>query len=240
MSALFILFVALVALLAGAAVLRFSPAAVRVKTLTGLAAWVTYAATLGYLGPRLLPTGALSLPLLLALPAVGLVVFCARSRLGSQLAHAIPAYTLIGLESFRIIVELFLHQLWLAGLVPRMLTYEGANFDVLIGLTAPAVAWLLARKQLAPRGAIAWNLIGIAMLANVVVRSVLTTPGPTHLVDTEIANRAVTLFPYTFIPGLLAPLAILLHVLAIRGLRPTQSSQVINSKPPTILVAVKE
>ncbi len=232
MRAMFIAFVLLLAVVVAAVVVRLSPIGVRTRTLTGLTAWLSYATVVGSLGPRLLPAGVPPLPMLLSLPAVGLAMFCARSRFGGRLAGAIPAYVLMGLESFRIVVEFLLHELFLIGLVPRMLTYEGANFDVLIGLSAPFVAWLLATKRLAPRGAIAWNLVGIAMVANVVVRSILTTPGPTRLIDTEIANQAVTLFPYTFIPGFLAPLAVLLHVLAIRGLRSTQNHLVTNGQPP--------
>jgi hypothetical protein len=78
------------------------------------------------------------------------------------------------------------------------------------------------------------------MVANVAVRSILTTPGPTHLIDTEIANRAVSLFPYTFIPGFLAPLAVLLHVLAIRGLRSTKSQSVVNRQPSIPLAPLEE
>jgi hypothetical protein len=240
MSEVFIAFVVLIAVLVAAVVVRFSPIGVRTIALTGLTAWVGYATVLGYFGPRFLPTGVPPLPMLLALPAVGLVMFFTRSRFGERLADAIPAYVLMGLQSFRIVVEFFLHELSANGLVPKMLTYEGANFDVLIGLSAPVVAWLQATKRLAPRGAIAWNLIGIAMVANVVVRSILTTPGPTHLIDSEIANQAVTLFPYTFIPGFLAPLAVLLHVLAIRGLRSTQSHVVINRQPPVGVAAFEE
>jgi hypothetical protein len=240
MSEIFIIFVFLLVVLVAAVIVRFSPIGVRAGALSGLTAWVGYATVLGSLGPRLLAAGAPPLPMLLALPAVGLVMFCTRSRFGERLAGAIPAYVLMGLQAFRIVVELTLHELSAIGLVPRMLTYEGANFDVVIGLSAPLAAWLLATKRLAPRGAIAWNLIGIVMVANVVVRSILTTPGPTHLIDTEIANQAVTLFPYTFIPGLLAPLAVVLHVLAIRGLRSTKSQFIINRQPPIGSVASQE
>jgi hypothetical protein len=102
------------------------------------------------------------------------------------------------------------------------------------------IDFLGATKRLAPRSAIAWNVLGIIMVANVVVRSVLTTPGPTYLINTETANQAVTRFPYTFIPGFLAPLAVLLHVLAIRGLRASQSHLIINRQLPEARAALKE
>jgi hypothetical protein len=50
-----------------------------------------------------------------------------------------------------------------------------------------------------------------------VVRAILTTPALQALV-TEVPNRALGMFPFTFIPGLMVPLTLTLHVLAIRAL----------------------
>jgi hypothetical protein len=50
-----------------------------------------------------------------------------------------------------------------------------------------------------------------------VVRAILTTPALQALV-TEVPNRALGMFPFTFIPSLMVPLALTLHVLAIRAL----------------------
>jgi hypothetical protein len=38
------------------------------------------------------------------------------------------------------------------------------------------------------------------------------------LMSTEVPNVAMGIFPYTFIPGFFAPLAVTLHVLAIRAI----------------------
>jgi len=46
---------------------------------------------------------------------------------------------------------LFLHQLYGEGIVPRMLTYEGANVDIIIGLTAPLAAWASTRGKIGLR-----------------------------------------------------------------------------------------
>jgi hypothetical protein len=180
--------------------------------------WVGYATALGYWDATRLGAGTPPLPIFFIVPAVGLVAFMARSAFGGRLAGGLPAAVFISLESFRIIVELFLHQLWIDGLVPRMLTFEGANFDIVIGASAPFIAWLVSSRRISRPLAIGWNVVGIVMLLNVIVRSVLTTPGPTHVITGELANRAITMFPYTFIPAFLAPLAMLLHVLSIRSL----------------------
>jgi len=77
-------------------------------------------------------------------------------------------------------------------------------------------------RRSAPRAAdapLTWNWLGLLALANVVVRSALTAPGPLHLLHTTLPNRAIGTFPYTYIPGLCVPLAVSLHVLSIRFLR---------------------
>ncbi|MCZ7383497.1 MAG: hypothetical protein O8C63_01975 [Candidatus Methanoperedens sp.] len=61
--------------------------------------------------------------------------------------------------------------------------------------------------------------MGIALLANVAFRGALTSPGPLKLLATEVPNLAIGTFPFTFIPGLMVPLALVLHLLAIRALR---------------------
>lgn len=130
---------------------------------------------------------------------------------------SIPVALLMGAESLRIIVELFLELLWQAGQLPRMLTFHGANFDILIGLSAPVFALLYARRAIDARAALIWNVLGILSLANVVVRNVLMSPA-IHVIATGVPNAAIGSFPYSFIPTLIVPLALLIHVLAIRSL----------------------
>jgi hypothetical protein len=52
----------------------------------------------------------------------------------------------------------------------------------------------------------------------VVVRAVLTTPGPFNLIHAEVPNRMMGTFPFLFIPGFFVPLAVVLHLLALRAL----------------------
>jgi hypothetical protein len=124
----------------------------------------------------------------------------------------------MGTQSFRIGVELFLHQLWIGGLVPKMLTFEGANVDIFIGATAPIAAWLSTRGQSGMKVALGWNALSLLALTNVVTRAVLTTPGPLNLIHTEIPNLMMGTFPFLFIPAFFVPLAVALHVLAIRAI----------------------
>jgi hypothetical protein len=214
---LFLLFTGLVATGIAAAIVRYLDDRRRKIALLVLAAWVLYTGWLGFSG--MLASSTLAPPriVLILIPVVLGVVFLARSVAGRDLALSIPVSLLIGAQVFRVIVELFIHQLWNVGLLPKMLTYEGSNFDILAGLSAPVIAWLVANGRLSSRLALAWNVFGLMLLANIVVRAILTTPALQALV-TEVPNRALGMFPFTFIPGLMVPLALVLHVLVIRAL----------------------
>jgi hypothetical protein len=189
--------------------------------LAGLATWLTYAGLLGYFGvvrnATMRPPGMtfLLVPILLFL--LLFLVFVFRST-GARVALAFPLWIILGAESFRIGVELFLHRLWIDGLVPKMLTFEGANVDIYIGASAALIAWLSTKGRLGMRLALVWNVLGLLALANVVIRAVLTAPGPFNLIHTEVPNRMFGTFPFLFIPAFFVPLAVVLHLLAIRAL----------------------
>ena len=65
--------------------------------------------------------------------------------------------------------------------------------------------------------ALAWNVLGLLAVTDVVIRAVLTSPGPFNLIHVEVSNRMFGTFPFMFIPGFFVPLAVTLHVLAIRA-----------------------
>ncbi|SHG78133.1 hypothetical protein [Bradyrhizobium erythrophlei] len=184
--------------------------------IAGLAIWLAYVGLLSALGyvrdPSLRPPGIVWLvgPFLL------FVVFVVRSNMGAWVAAAIPLWLILGFESFRIGVELLIHRLREDGLVPKLLTYAGGNVDMFVGLSAPIIAWIATRERPGLRLAMGWNVLGLLSLANVATSSMLT--GPLKLISTQVPNVAMGFFPYSFIPGFLAPLAVTLHVLAIRAI----------------------
>lgn len=231
-AALFLGFLAVVTaavlMLAGRYLPRGTAAAMRI----GLPAWLLYVGLLGYLG--VVRNAALPPPgvaFILVPAAVFIVLFVARSATGGRIALAVPLWVLLGLQGYRAGVELVLHQLWLDGLAPKMLTFEGANVDILIGVSAPVVAWLSTRRRPGLRLALAWNVLGLLALANVATRSALTAPGPLNLIHAEVPNLALGTFPFMFIPGFFAPLAVVLHVLAIRSLRSRLSAAELVPSP---------
>lgn len=219
--ALFLAFVAVMGAAVAGLSVRYLNARTSLAVTVGLFAWLAYVGLLGHSGvigdPARRPPGIVYLfvPVVLGLAAL---VARVRSAALTRLATAVPPAVTLGGQAFRVVVELFLHRLWTDGLIPRMLTYAGANVDLYIGASAPLAAWVATRGRTGARLALAWNAAGLLALANVVVRAVLTAPGPLNLIRAEVPNRLIATYPYTFIPGFFVPLAAVLHVLAIRAL----------------------
>jgi hypothetical protein len=186
-------------------------------TIAFLVGWLAFAATLGATGVvgryELVPPGMV----LLVGPVVMTLLLLTLTTPGAVLAGSIPLSLLLGFQVFRLGVELSLHRLWSMGLAPRMMILEGGNIEILIAATAPVAAWLSTRGNVGRRVAWWWNLVGILSLANIVVRAVLTAPGSLHLIHAEVPDVAIITFPFTFIPGFMAPLALTLHLLAFRA-----------------------
>jgi len=221
-ATLFLGFVAIMAVIVVALVAHYLNGRTALGVLAALSAWFIYAGLLGYSGVIRNTTVRSPGIVFLVVPVVVFLflflVMMAGSTAGARLALTFPLWIILGVQSFRIVVELFLHQLWIDGLVPKMLTFDGANVDIYIGASAALIAWLSTKGWWGMRVALAWNVLGLLALANVVIRAVLTAPGPLNLIHAEVPNRMMGTFPFLFIPGFFVPLAIVLHLLAIRAL----------------------
>ena len=225
LSPLFLGYVAVVAALVVGALLRYLPFWRAMTGLAIIAVWLGYAGVMGYSGilgdPTRTPPGIF----LMLTPIIAFVVIVlGRSPVGRYLATALPLALFFTLQTFRVGVELTLSSLHDAGLTTRLLTLSGGNVEILIGLSAPIVALISTRGTGGRRVALVWNVVGLLSLLNVATRAVLTAPGPLNLIHADFPNIAMGMFPFSFIPGFMAPLAMMLHVLAFRALRAANSS----------------
>jgi hypothetical protein len=152
------------------------------------------------------------------LPSAASVAFVC-SRAGTALLARTSAAWLVGLQSFRIVVEIVLWALAVQHRLSPLLTFEGRNADILVGLTALPVAWLCFIRRACPRGvAVVWNVVGIAILANIVAHALLSAPTPFQALRTEPPTTIIATLPYIWLPGFLVPLALSLHVASLRTL----------------------
>ncbi len=157
-------------------------------------------------------------PLFLVLPAfVFTGIFFLNSR-NKQLIAAVPAQWPVYFQSFRIVVELLLLGLAMKGLIPKEASFEGYNFDVAIGLTAPLVGWLAFSKKVIGKGVLRiWNIAGFCTLGIVVFIFISHAYFP-HVWHKQesIISQGFGLFPYTYLAGFLMPAAVFMHVLSLR------------------------
>lgn len=151
-------------------------------------------------------------------------VAIALSALGRRLALETPLAWLIGFQVFRVGVELCLALLYHAGVIPVQMSFEGRNWDILVGLTALPVAWLASRGQLPRAWLLAWNICGLGLLLNIVVISVLSTPSLFRAFPQEPANTFIATAPYVWLPALLVPAALGGHLLVFRYLLATSNT----------------
>jgi hypothetical protein len=106
--------------------------------------------------------------------------------------------------------------LFLQNLLPIQGTFEGRNFDILVGLTAPLLVFLINRYSLSKNWIIIWNIGGLILLFNIVGVALLSLPTPFRKFMNEPSTTIVATFPYILLPGLLVPLAYGLHFLSLR------------------------
>lgn len=183
---------------------------------TGLALWLGLTAALARAGVLSVWTARPPRVVLLPLTALAAIVFLSRGATFRSLIGSLPPSWPVALQSFRMGVELLLWGLFIQGRVPVQMTFEGRNFDGLVGLSAPVVALLVARDRLGPRGLLVWHFLGLGMLANVFGTAATSLPGPLHLDWPGPPLTAVASFPVVWIPAFFVPLAVFSHIVSIR------------------------
>ena len=119
----------------------------------------------------------------------------------------------------RIPVEIVLLILFLYSVIPETMTFEGRNFDILSGLTAPLVYWLGYKRNILSKNIlILWNVVCLGLVLNVVIHGILSAPFPFQQLSFDQPNIGILYFPFTLLPGLLVPLVIFSHLLCLRSL----------------------
>ena len=163
------------------------------------------------------------------LPAPGVVLVgqltlgtavLAFSPFGSRWAGGIPLAGLVGYQAFRVPLELVLHQFYAEGVIPVQMTYAGRNFDIVTGLLAAALGLWLRAGHHSARLVAAWNILGLALLANIVTVAILSTPVPFRYFMNDPANLLPSTFPYVWLPTFLVQAALFGHLLVFRALAP--------------------
>lgn len=156
---------------------------------------------------------------LLVFPLLAFLVSLFFTRKGRAFIDSLDLKTLTLLHTIRILVEVVLFWLFIHKTIPEAMTFEGRNFDILSGLTAPLVYYFgFVKGQLSRTVIIIWNAACIVLLLNVVSSAVLSLPDRYQHFGFEQPNIAVGYFPFVLLPAILVPLVLFANAVAIRQL----------------------
>jgi len=174
--------------------------------LTGLLAVKGFFANFNALPPR---------PALLILGPLPFVLAVAFSKKFTAILKATPPQWLIGMQAFRIVVELLLLRAYTIGLLPKQMTFEGGNFDILSGILAIPIAIMVSKKY-NPVLVRVFNVVGVLLLLNILVIAILSMPTSLRVFVNEPSAALVGEFPFIYLPGVLVVMAYSLHIFSLR------------------------
>lgn len=135
--------------------------------------------------------------------------------------HNVPLQNLIYIQTFRVAVELILWLLYRNRVIPVQMTFEGCNYDILVGLSALFTAYYFDKGYEFFKNRwvlIIWNVAGLILLGNIVIVAILSTPLPFRQFMNEPANTVIFYFPFVLLPGFLVPVAYTMHLLCLKKL----------------------
>lgn len=170
-----------------------------------------YASQLGSTPPMLFRFGFL--------PVLLLFLYLFISKNGRAFLDTLPLKQLAYLNVIRFPIEIGLYLIYLYGAIPRLMTFEGGNLDILSGLSAPVIVYLMFTKQtLKPKLFLLWHFICLALLANIVTRALLSAPFPFQQLAFDQPNIAILHFPFIWLPTFMVMAVLFGHLTSIRKL----------------------
>ena len=116
------------------------------------------------------------------------------------------------LHAVRVPVEIVLLFLFVYKMVPELMTFEGRNFDILAGLTAPVIGLLVLKKRAGNGFLIAWNTASLCLVSFILVNGLLSAELPFQQFGFEQPNRAVNFFPFVLLPAVIVPIVLYTHL----------------------------
>lgn len=153
------------------------------------------------------------------LPPLLTIIILFLTEKGKQLIDSLPLTNITYLNIVRIPVEIVLFWLFLNKTVPELMTFQGRNFDIIAGITAPIVAyfWIVKEKNNRKKILI-WNFIGLGLLINIAINAFLSAPTPIQQFGSEQPNIAILNFPFSWLPTFVVPVILFGHLVSIRQL----------------------
>lgn len=159
-------------------------------------------------------------------PTLILIAFVVLSKRTSNFIQSLDLAKLTLLHTIRIPVELALYTLFVYHTIPEIMTFEGRNYDILAGITAPIIYYAaFYKKQLSKDLLLAWNFISLFLLLNIIIYAVLSLELPFQQFGLDQPNRAIRYFPFIWLPAVIVPIVLFAHLATITRLLKKQATR---------------
>ncbi|MHA7059504.1 hypothetical protein ACWGOQ_0019925 [Aquimarina sp. M1] len=156
---------------------------------------------------------------LLLAPTILFVLILFTNKKSKKLIDSLSIKYLTIVHIVRIPVEITLYYVFLSGLIPDLMTFDGYNYDILSGITAPIIYYLVfVKKTIGRTGLLIWNIACLALLINILTIAVLSAQTPFQQLAFDQPNIGVTYFPFVWIPAVIVPIVLFSHLTSIRQL----------------------
>ena len=119
----------------------------------------------------------------------------------------------------RIPIEFILYYNYKEKLIPKIMTFEGLNYDLFFALSIFIIYYLLNKNIIPKKTLLVWNIIGLMFVLNIVTIAVLSTPTPIQKFGFNQPNLMIFNFPYILLPSFIVPIVIYSHIISILKLK---------------------
>lgn len=204
----------------------------KIKIIGGIVSWIflqgvisfndVYFSSINTLPPKIFLFGIL--------PCIVFMIWLFNNSAGKAFIDSLPLERITFLNVVRIPVEFVLLWLFLENTIPKIMTFEGLNFDILAGISAVFVTFIGFRHgKLNKRVFLVWNIVSLLLLINIIVLAFLSTPSPIQKFGFEQPNIALLKFPFAWLPTFIVPVVLFGHFVSIRRLLICKTKKCIDS-----------
>jgi len=184
-----------------------------------ISSWLILQSILGISGFYLVTNSEFPRFQLLLLPPLSFIVILFSTKKGRVFIDNLDLKTLSIIHIVRLPIEVVLYWLFIAKAVPKLMTFEGRNFDIIAGITAPIIYYFgFVKTMLNKSILLVWNILCLGLLINIVVNGLLSAPSPFQQFGFEQSNVAILHFPFMFLPACIVPIILFSHLASIRQL----------------------
>lgn len=155
--------------------------------------------------------------ILALVPGLLFIVFLFISKKGRVYIDSLNLKMMYLIHVVRIPVEFGLYGLAIYKTIPMLMTFEGVNFDIFAGITAPLIILGYFYKDwLSDSFVLIWNFLSIGLLLTIVVNAITSVASPMQTQAFDQPNEAIMHFPYILLASYIVPVVLFSHFVAIK------------------------